>query len=87
MMDKKYTVAPDKVVAPPTGAGSLSYVVVFMSHKRFGSLRNFRCTNCGLLVFQYDDTIQAISDGGELPPIASFFDKMCPRCKFVFRIV
>lgn len=86
-MEPKYTTPPDKVVAPLVHNGQLNYVVVFMSHKRHGSLRNFRCVNCGLLVFQYDDQIQALSDGGESPPDGSFIDKMCPRCKYIYRIV
>ena len=84
---QNYSHSPTEVVDPKTAEGEVVKVVVFMAgfkrYKRF----NFRCTNCGFLVFTYDDVISAISYKADIPDNLPFQEKMCGRCRWIFCVV
>lgn len=54
-----------------------SYVVFLTNF--IGIKRNFRCVNCGKLLFKYDNELQAIHDRGE-KPLRPGTEHFCTRC-------
>ena len=47
---------------------------------------NFRCSECGKIVFQYTGDIEAIFDGAVMPEEEAVIDTLCHRCKIIYRV-
>ena len=63
------------------------YITVFMTPFPVGEIRNFRCINCGKLLFQYESEVAAIIDNSDKPYAKPSFEVMCHRCHVVFRVI
>jgi len=50
-------------------------------------LRNFRCTNCGRIVCQYEGKVAAVSQDGAVPKDKGYVGIMCHRCKTIYRFI
>ena len=48
-------------------------------------IRNFRCIECGRIVFQYSGHLDSIYDGAKIPE-RNAIDIMCHQCKLIYRI-
>jgi len=67
-------------------------VSVWLENSNKRQKKNFRCMNCGLIVFQYYDDVRVIMVGGT-PTIENPtkvyshpFEVMCKRCKQMYRV-
>ena len=64
------------------------FVTVFFSQRPEEMLHNFRCTNCGRMLFKYSGDLETmIFDGGPLPDAYSHEEVMCGRCALTFLVV
>jgi hypothetical protein len=64
------------------------FVCVFLSAVTSEEIRNFRCLECGWVVFQYSNKeVDAIVYGNFKPQDKNSVDVMCSRCKLVYRVV
>ena len=72
---------------PVKNDGTGESVVVFLSHMKREGKRNFRCMNCGRIIFQYNSQVNAIVDGGDAPYKSAPVDIQCHRCRILFRVV
>ena len=72
---------------PLITSGEGRRITVFLTSMPSGGKRNFRCPNCGKIVFQYESEIGLIIDESEVPPMSAPVDAMCHRCKLMIRIL
>ena len=79
-------VSPDDIV-PIIQSGSRRFITVFLGNKNNKETRNWRCPNCGRIMFQYTGDINFIYDGAILPMDKANIDVMCNRCKLILRII
>ena len=84
---KIYTTEAHVVITPVREDGTSRFITVFLNRKKVGVKRNWRCINCGKLLFQYGGSIPFIFDGATEPTETSETDIMCSRCKVVYRII
>lgn len=49
--------------------------------------KNFRCNNCGKLLFQYDGKLGSLKDDGAIPENNLSIDVSCHRCKVIYRVI
>lgn len=75
------------VISPVREDGSSRFITVFLGKRNSKVRKNWRCINCGRIVFQYNGDIELIYDGAMKPEEASDIDIMCPRCKVVYRVL
>jgi len=62
------------------------FVTIFLS--KFPDYKqNWRCRNCGWLVFQYEAGVGLIMDGGVAPEGKRFTETRCQRCKLTHRVI
>ena len=66
--------------------GSSRIVVVFLLNNNDNFKKNFRCSNCGKIVFQYAGAVAGIFDGSR-PIQNQDMDVLCGRCKIMYRVV
>jgi len=62
------------------------YVTIFLS-KLPTYKRNWRCSNCGWLVFQYRGEIGLVIESGVIPEGKSLIEVRCHRCKLTHRVI
>lgn len=62
-------------------------VVTVLLDNKPGPKRNFRCLNCGKIVFQFEGGIKKVIMDGAVPLEESPLDNLCPRCKITYRVV
>lgn len=62
-------------------------ITVFFTPLKTGEKRNFRCLNCGKLLFQYESEIGLIIDSAEVPENKGPIDSRCPRCHLIYRLL
>lgn len=67
--------------------GGDRFMTVFLTPFPVGEIRNFRCANCGKLLFQYESEVAAIVDGADKPKTKPSFEVMCHRCRVVYRVI
>lgn len=84
---KVYTTEAHTVITPVREDGSKRFITVFLGRRNHKVRRNFRCPNCGRIVFQYNGDIELIYDGATEPMEKSDLDIMCNRCKIIFRVL
>ena len=60
-------------------------VTVFFTPIKTGEIRNFRCFNCGRLLFQYESEIGLVVDSADSPKEKGPIHYQCPRCKLMIR--
>ena len=83
-----YILPSATVQEPEERNGRGKFTVVFLSEEKSDVIENFRCTNCGWVVFQYSNKeIQSIVYGIAAPEEMNHLDAMCSRCKRIFRVV
>ena len=63
------------------------YLSVFLTPFPVGEIRNFRCVNCGKLLFQYESEVAAVMDSPDKPKSKPSFEVMCHRCRVVYRVI
>jgi len=63
------------------------FVTFFLTSFPENQTRNFRCVNCGKLLFQYESEIVVGVDGPDKPLSKASFEVMCHRCRVVYRII
>lgn len=73
-------------LSPIIQDGSERIIVVFLLNNDDNFKKNFRCCNCGKIVFQYAGDIAGIFDGAR-PIESQDIDVMCGRCKIMYRTV
>ena len=84
---KVYIAEPDTVITPVREDGSMRFITVFLGRRNHKIRRNWRCVNCGRIVFQYNGDIELIYDGATEPMDVSDTDIMCNRCKIIYRVI
>ena len=77
----------DSPLEPLIQSGVDRYITVFLIPYKTGDKRNFRCVNCGKIVFQYESEVGLIIDSSETPRGKAPIDAMCHRCKLIYRIL
>ena len=60
---------------------------VFLTYKEESPQRNFRCCNCGKLVFQYDGSIGMILESSDKPRSTGFTEHLCTRCRMTYSLL
>lgn len=79
----------------PSEAGR-TYITVSFGNIIYPKPRNWRCNNCGRLLFVYNAKVVSIVEGKILPEDArepgnvemhKFVDYMCHRCEYVYRCI
>ncbi|KKK47306.1 hypothetical protein LCGC14_3156540 [marine sediment metagenome] len=48
--------------------------------------RNFRCLNCGKLIFKYTGELDQVFDGAIKNTEEPTIDTICSRCKIIYRV-
>ena len=67
--------------------GEGRYITVFLvSFSKF-ERRNFRCVNCGKLLFVYDSDIDFIIDSGDCPKKKGKLEVLCTRCRLTYKVL
>ena len=79
--------SPDAALDPVIHNGENTSIIVFLSHVKHPFKRNFRCVNCGVILFEYVDEIRAIIDSYDLPKDSASTEIVCKRCKLRYKIV
>ena len=77
----------DKPLEPLITSGEGRKITVFLTPMPSGGKRNFRCPNCGKIVFQYESDIGLIVDSSEVPNQSAPVDAMCHRCHLMVKII
>ncbi len=62
-------------------------ITVFFSPFKTGDVRNFRCINCGKLMFKYECGIALIVDSADSPKEKGPINNQCSRCKLMYRLM
>ena len=62
-------------------------ITVFLTSYNSGEKRNFRCTNCGNIIFQYENEIGMVADASIKPNHSNPIIIKCKRCKLKYIIV
>lgn len=67
-------------------------VYVYSSKSPVHDLKNFRCPDCGRIVFRHNSSRILLSNAygasfKELPPNSSFIEHKCHSCKTLFQIM
>lgn len=62
------------------------YISVLLSGRNGNIKKNWRCGECGSIVFSYFSRIDVFIDG-KLEPESSTIDVQCRHCKTFYRIV
>ena len=62
-------------------------ITVFLTPYNSGEIRNFRCTNCGNIIFQYESEIGMVADTNVKPDNSNPIINKCKRCKLKYIIV
>ena len=71
----------------PIRAENIDRIIsVFLSKAIIGK-HNFRCSECGKIVFQYTREVGLIFDGAAIPEEKAEIDVMCHRCKIIYRVM
>jgi hypothetical protein len=86
-MNDKYQHNPTEVITPTDSNGNVRRVCVFLAGVKTGQQFYMRCLNCGMPVMTYDDIIQAITFGSDSPNDKAFSERLCSRCKWLYRII
>lgn len=79
--------SPDAALDPVKFGGEDKSIIVFLSHVRHPFKRNFRCNNCGVILFEYVDRIEAIIDSFDLPKECASTEIVCKRCKLRYKVI
>jgi len=62
-------------------------VAVFLGRRNDNILKNFRCINCGKIVFQYRGfEVTLVYDDEISEDEGPSVDPMCARCKVIYKI-
>ena len=67
--------------------GQDRFVAVFLTSYPTDQTRNFRCLNCGKLLFQYEAEVVMIIDGPDKPRDRASFEVLCNRCRVIYRLI
>ena len=86
-MNDKYSNDPTEVIDPVKPERRNRRLLIFMAGLKTGEMTNFRCNNCGMIVFTYDDVIAMISLRSDTPVDLPFHEEICSRCHWVYRVV
>lgn len=62
-------------------------ITIFFTPFKTGEVRNFRCLNCGKLMFQYESDVALIVDSADSPKEKGPIDYQCSRCKLMYRLL
>lgn len=63
------------------------YRTIIMSRELLDHVRNFRCDNCGGIVFQYYNMPKAVFQGAiNLEDCEQPTDHLCKRCNIIYRV-
>lgn len=73
-------------LAPFIVNGQNRIVTVFLKPGGQGK-HNFRCIECGKIVFQYTGEASHVFDGAVIPSEKTTIDAMCHRCKIIYRVI
>lgn len=83
-----YILPANYVQEPVVREGKDHFVCVFLSPILAEEVRNFRCLECGWVVFQYSNKeVDSIVYGVSKPKEKNSIDAMCSRCKLIYRVV
>ncbi len=81
---KIFVLSADISFTPLKSEGAGRIISVFLSKTIIGK-HNFRCVECGKILFQYTKEIGLIFDGAAIPEEKAEIDVMCHRCKVIYR--
>jgi hypothetical protein len=62
-------------------------VTIFFSPLKCEKIRNYRCSNCGKLLFKYQSKIALVVDSSDSPKEKGPLYKPCSRCHLMHRLV
>jgi len=63
------------------------FITIFLTPFKTGLKRNFRCLNCGKLLFQYESDVALVVDSGEHPEGRGPINYQCSRCRLMYLIL
>ena len=69
----------------PDGSGRI--ITVFLTPLKLHEKRNFRCTNCGNIIFQYQSEVGILIDSSTAPQDSNPILIKCRRCKLMYRVI
>ena len=62
-------------------------VTIFLTPYPTGETNNYRCSNCGKIVFQYNSEVSLVVASSETPKDSAPIDIMCRRCHLMHRVL
>jgi len=81
---KIFVLSADIDFVPIRGDWDGRIITVFLSEGT--GKHNWRCNECGKIVFQYTGNPEFVFDGATIPEDKATIDALCHRCKIVYRV-
>ena len=81
---KIYVLSADVDFPPSMIEGKGRTISVFLKRGE-NLIHNFRCIECGKIVFQYTGDVSYIFDGAVIPKEKATINVLCHRCKILYR--
>lgn len=82
---KIYALATDVQLQPERVKYEERIISVFLERNENLVKTNFRCINCGKMIFKYSGDVITVFDGAAIPVEKAEIDVMCGRCKIIYR--
>ena len=84
---KIYILKPDLILLPIEGRSEGRHITLFIREIKDNRKHNFRCPECGKLLFKYTGDLISIFDGAARIIEKSEIDAKCYRCKLTVRVI
>ena len=81
---KIFVLAANIDFVPIRAEGEGRIISVFLSGGK--GKHNWRCNECGKIIFQYTGEPDFIFDGAAIPEEKATIDALCHRCKVIYRV-
>jgi len=78
---------PDDALIPLRKSREGECVTIFFAPLKLGEVRDFRCLDCGRLLFQYEFSVSLIVVSPDTPRDKGSVNVQCPRCKLMHRLL
>ena len=82
---KVFILSADTDFVPIRGSWEGRVISVFLSKGK--EKHNWRCNECGRIIFQYTGEPTFIFDGAVIPEEKATIDARCNRCKVIYRVI
>lgn len=64
------------------------FFTIFLSQDTTPTVMNFRCFNCGSIIFQYHNVLRGTFEGAiDIKETEKATDHLCKKCNIIYRLV